>query len=143
MSGSFRKYAFVDTNDPRRHRVRMSLTMQIVPPVAVRPGTVTLHGLTGHNITEEVLVTNHEPAPLHLELQPSTLDGSLVARIETLEDGRQFKVVIRNTRINPGNYYGRLILKTSSPDMATVKLKIIGRIRPHRLPEFEDVAARN
>lgn len=147
--GELFKLATLHTNDPERPTITLTLTANVltngsggpvlgvdlregkhVGPVFVGPGL--MHGFVvapGKTRRAEFTITV-ERGPLNVQRIEGDLQ-KVSARLETVEPGKQYKVVFENLPVTtPGKFLENLRLITDNSTLPSLPLSIVIEVRP-------------
>ncbi|MBE9572755.1 MAG: hypothetical protein IMF11_19185 [Proteobacteria bacterium] len=127
--GRFGKTARVHTSDPGNRVVRIGITALVKVSVSVSPKSVYFGGLAGDTIERTVTIKARKTIPLSLKPVEFSLSGKVDYKIETVEEGRRFRIIFRNKSIAEERYCGFLKLQTNYPDKPVIIIQIMGNIR--------------
>jgi hypothetical protein len=127
--GAVRKSAVVYSNDPKHPQIRLTLLAHVKVPISIRPRGVLLEGFMNDEIQRIVTIRAHGDHPLRLEAGRISLEGKVAYEIETVEEGRVFQVILRNTHKQKDRYRGFLTLKTNYPQKPEITIPFLGYIR--------------
>jgi ABC-type antimicrobial peptide transport system ATPase subunit len=113
--GILKKSIGVFSNDPEKRTEQLLFEASIKPIFRITPSsTVSLTGKRGELKSAEVLITAGLNKPLNIGTAGFTIDDSKISyKLETVEAGKQYRVVFRNNPGSTGNFNGELRLKTN------------------------------
>jgi hypothetical protein len=127
-SGTIIKSIGVFSNDPEKRNERLTLEATIKPIFSLLPsGIVELSGKKGEMKRVEVIISTGLDKPFQLKPDRFTLEGKISYTIETLKEGKQYRVVFRNNPEIQGNYMGVLRLRTSYKEKPQINIKVDSR----------------
>ncbi len=128
---TLRKGFTVYTNDPAKPQVRLQVSGKVKAYVMVEPGYVRLTGPLGQAIRQVVKITPLSGYPMTIkevhaqkaefvsfELQPLAEDATKAG----------YRLVVLNTKDEPGNYSDTIVIKTDSQHKPTLRIPVYGRI---------------
>ena len=101
------------------------------PGITLSRRFINFHVAEGQSVTKEVEILAHLDAPLTLTPQPFNLDGKMTYRLEEIEKGRKYRILLRNIPGPEGDYRGSLRLKTNYPMKPELTVWIWGHVRKH------------
>jgi hypothetical protein len=119
----------VYNDDPVKKVAYLSIQANIIPYIRIRPKSVALRGMSSEVKTTEVFITGNLEEPLKIEADSFSLMGKVKYEIETVEEGKQYKVRFENLTGLKGSYSGYLKMKTSYPENPDIKIKISSRFK--------------
>jgi hypothetical protein len=124
----FERHITVFTNDPQNPEVSLIMKGQVDKFADITPVTAVLKGNADAVVETQVTV---QPEKNHLfKVTGSHTDKALEGKIEynliVLENGYVLK--IKNIQRLPGNYFGRIFLKTDNPDKPEIAIPVSGKI---------------
>ncbi|MDZ7696173.1 MAG: hypothetical protein U5R49_04320 [Deltaproteobacteria bacterium] len=125
--GSIYKSALVNSNDPEKNAIHLSIKAVVKPSVLISPRYVDLRGKAGQNATKIVKIDAALDKPLSLIPGKFSLKGKMTYRIKEVKKGRSFEVYFTNILTSPQTYYGFLNLKTNYPEKPVISIQIRGR----------------
>jgi hypothetical protein len=130
-SGRSIKSINVFSNDPEKRNETLTLEATIKPLLMITPSTIiTLTGKRGEMKSVEVLISAGLDKPLNIEPEGFTLDGGKISyKIETVEAGKQYRVVFRNNPDIQGNFNGELRLRTNYMEKPRIKIAVRSRFK--------------
>jgi hypothetical protein len=132
-AGMIIKRLRVYTNDPSLPQVLLGVKAFVKAPLYVLPPYVSLYSLRNESPSLAVEIKAGLEKPLTLEPGDFSLQGEVAYRIDELEKGRRFRVVIFDLPGGSEAYRGYLNLKTNYSEKPVVNIKIIGRfVEPER-----------
>lgn len=128
-SGILKKSIVVFSNDPEKRNERLLFEASIKPLFRITPSTiVTLTGKKGERKSVEVLISAGIDKPLNIEPEGFTLDKDKISySLETVEAGKQYRVVFKNNPDIQGIFNGELRLKTNYAEKPRIKIGIRSR----------------
>jgi len=94
----------------------------------VAPSTAVLKGKTDESIEVTVTVQPDKKYPFKIveSYMEKSLEGKIEYKMITLENG--YVLQIKNSLHTAGQYFGRIFLKTDSPDNPEITIPVTGRI---------------
>ena len=121
------KHLRVYTNDPSLPQVLLGVKAFVKAPLYVSPRYASFYSLKNESPSLAVEIKAGLEKPLTLEPGDFSLQGEVAYRIDELEKGRRFRVVVLDIPGGSDAYRGYLNLKTNYPEKPVVNIKIIGR----------------
>lgn len=115
-SGTQHKLIRVESNDPTQPTYTLTMTGTAVTEVAITPSQLFLGRLQAHSlVTGAVEIVSQLDVPLRLT-GVETDSGCLAADIETVEEGRRYRLLVRTQEPLPiGHFFGRVNVRTDHP----------------------------
>lgn len=145
LDGPFDGLVLLEVDDPSQPELRLAFEGSIVPTVEVSPApAVFLASVRGSAKEASVEILNHEDAPLRLEPIQRPATDRYAVRLETLEKGRRYKLVVAIRPDGPrGKHTELLEVKTSSARVPVVRISVNTylRERVYTFPEDVDMGA--
>ncbi|MEA1935372.1 MAG: hypothetical protein U9M96_00945 [Thermodesulfobacteriota bacterium] len=129
FAGNLSKAARVYTNDLRNRIVWIGVKAFVKVPISVSPGLVYFSGFADDIVEKVVTIRAQNRMPLSLKPISFSISDKVEYRIETVEEGRCFRVVFKNKSATRGWYNGLLKLQTNYPDKPVITIRIMGKIR--------------
>lgn len=139
QAGEISKNAILHTNDPERPTIIFTLTANVlsgaplrqgryIGPVFISPETrVALYASPGKKASTEILITADNAPVKLLRVEGGT--QRFASRIETIEPGRNYKVIVESLPIKtPGLYFDQLRVYTDSQSLPVFTVDISLRI---------------
>ena len=118
------------SNDPKQPQTTLSLGCSVKPYIAVTPSEwVKLEGYEGDTITKRVTIASQEDQPLAIENITCTIEDKVAYTLETIKEGREYSLEIKNRSTQEGSFNGKVELKTNSPKKPIVVVNIYSRFR--------------
>jgi hypothetical protein len=117
----------VYTNDPHMPQIILAVEAFVKAPIYVSPPYVSFYSPKNESPSLAVEIKAGLEKPLTLEPGDFSLKGEVAYRIEELEKGRQFRVVILDLPGGREAYRGYLNLKTNYSQKPVINIRIIGR----------------
>ncbi|PKN66487.1 MAG: hypothetical protein CVU57_05835 [Deltaproteobacteria bacterium HGW-Deltaproteobacteria-15] len=133
-SGAKQWGAGVFTNDPNFKEISLTLKAFVKPLLTVSPTHVRFDSLPEEIATREVVIKTEISKPLALVPGQFTLGERLTYRIEEMEKGKRFKVVLQTIPGRSEGFNGFLKLKTGYPEKPEIKIWIMGYPSEKRRP---------
>ena len=124
--------AGVFTNDPNFKEISLTVKAFVKPLLTVSPTHVRFNSSPNEVATHEVEIKAETSKPLTLVPGHFTLEGQLTYRIEEIEKGRKFKVILETIPGGSGRFNGFLKLQTGYPEKPEIKIWIMGNSPPAR-----------
>jgi hypothetical protein len=126
--GKIQKSIAVFSNDPEKRNEYLTFEASIKPLFRFSPSAiVNLTGKKGERKSAEVLITTNLDKPLKIEPDTFTLEGNISYSMETVEAGKQYRVVFRNNPDTTGIFNGELRLKTGYTEKPQIKIRVHAR----------------
>ena len=129
FAGNITKAARVYTNDLKNKIIWIGIKAFVKVPILVSPGLVFFSGFADNTIEKVVTIRAGYDMPLSLNPVSFTLSDKVEYMIETVEEGRLFKVVLTNKSGVSGWYNGLLKFETNYPEDPVITIRVIGQIR--------------
>ncbi|WP_319407684.1 DUF1573 domain-containing protein [uncultured Desulfosarcina sp.] len=126
--GFFNKTITVTTNDAIQPRIRLRLNGPVAVFARIEPSRISLLGEAGEDLQAETSISPDPRYPFHIvKIIP---DAPLADKIDAYMEQRKgsYSIVVRNRMAQPGQYRGRIVLKTDSARRPQLTLFVIGRI---------------
>lgn len=125
--GKVTKSAMVVSNDPVNSRTPLTLQVTVKNLIDVRPVSGVLFRGTADQQSEKTVDVIGVSRPFHITRVESNLEEKVVYRLETVEDGKQYRLKISN-RLKQGNYSGFVKLHTDLMEKRDVTIRVTGSI---------------
>lgn len=124
----FERPMTVFTNDPEKPTLKLMIGGHVDKFAEIVPATAVLKGKADETIETRITVhveANHpfEVIDVHTD---KTLEGKIEYNLITLGNG--YVLRIKNIQQAPGHYFGRIVLKTDSPDKPEIAIPVTGKI---------------
>jgi len=127
FQGSVKKTATVFTNDPKESRAVLVLQGTIKAIVEIRPSAnVSFRGMT-EQLTENTIDLKAGSQSFHIQKLESNLEDKVSYRLETVEDGKHYRLIIAN-RLKQGAYAGFVKCLTDIPQKPEILIRVNGFI---------------
>jgi hypothetical protein len=139
LEGPFDGQVAMRLNDPRRPEARLTFTGRIVPPVELVPmGAFFVAARRGQAKRASMEIINHEGGPLRIE-QIEHSREAFTSELETLEEGRRYRLTIQMHPYGPGGRQRTtIVVRTSSPTTPVLRITAY-TFRRERVYTFPDV----
>ncbi|RJR40633.1 MAG: hypothetical protein C4576_20060 [Desulfobacteraceae bacterium] len=125
-SGAKQWGAGVFTNDPNFKEMTLTVKAFVKPLLTVSPTHVRFNSSPNEVATREVEIKAEIAKPLTLVPGQFTLGGQLTYRIDEMEKGKKFKVILETIPGGSGRFNGFLKLQTGYPEKPEIKIWIMG-----------------
>ena len=135
---TLRKGFTVWTNDPAIPKVRLHISGKVKGYVTVSPKYIRLSGPTGQPIQGVVNVTPLDGYPMTIkkvEAQKAEFVRYELQPLAKNPAGKGYRLVVENTRSEPGSYNDTIIIKTDSRHKPTLRIPVYGRIFEPQQPK--------
>jgi hypothetical protein len=114
--GDFQKRAVVWSNDPERRSVALYLDGMVIPSISLEPGGyVGLWGIKGQVPSEAIEITNNHATPIKITGIENELPGNVRWTLEEVKPGYVYRLKVEDISEKPGEYTGRLYVRTDCP----------------------------
>jgi hypothetical protein len=144
LKGRFEGWILVSLDDPGLPEARLTFSGRVVPPVELSPRSAFfVAGRRGEPRRASIDIINHESEPLRIDkVEHST--GRFTTALETLEQGRRYRLTLTLDPRGPGGKHSEIILVTTSSRTEPV-LRIAAntwlRERVYTFPDTVDLGA--
>jgi hypothetical protein len=132
--GNVTKTAVVDTNDPEKPSVNISLRCFVKVSITVSPRYVTLVGGNGQSVTSLVEIKAEKGTPLQLSPEEFTLGDKVAYSLEEVEKGKIFHIRFAGILRAGEPFSGHLRLRTNYGEKPEITIPIRGYIQKGRGP---------
>ncbi|MCP4346756.1 MAG: DUF1573 domain-containing protein [Desulfobacterales bacterium] len=127
----FSKPVTVYTNDPKNRHIQLRITGKVEKFAVIAPQKVILRGQAGNKIQSVVSITPERKYPFNIvESYSDDLGKNAEFKLEK-KDGKYF-CFVQNLAEAPGNYRGRIHLKTDSSVKPEIIIKVYGMISENK-----------
>ncbi|MDO9527636.1 MAG: hypothetical protein Q7J27_00580 [Syntrophales bacterium] len=123
------KAARVYTNDLQNKIIWIGIKAFVKVPIVVSPGLVFFSCFAEDTVEKVVTIRAGHDMPLSLKPVSFPLSDKVEYRIETVEEGRLFRVVFTNKTGVSGWYNGLLKFETNYPEKPVINIRVIGQIQ--------------
>lgn len=130
-SGDWVGQARLETNDPQRRYIVLSMSGTVVPPIAVHPvPAVYLSQFKGESVQSTLEITVNQERPVNLNgLKPSS--DRFAAALETVNPGRTFRLHVTAAQdADIGTWRDRLIVLTDDPEQPRIGIEVNLLVKP-------------
>ena len=127
--GQVSKNARVYTNDPHNTVLRINLKGFVKVPIFIFPRYVHFVGKPDQVIAKKVEVRSELDKPLELKPFFFNLVGKVSYKIQEIEPGRKFHILLETIPGNHTSYRGFLRLKTNYPEKPEIFVQLRGRFK--------------
>ncbi len=123
--------AVVFSDDPENAKIELTLSGNVIAPADISPQAARLVGKAGENIQAVVHITPPKNNIFDIT-DAKAEDGKFIAfQLEKKEDkgAQTFILHVSNKKPDPGRYFDKIILKTTSPISPELNVRVFGIIR--------------
>ena len=129
-SGKVKKFIRVDSNDPKNRQIRLTLEGSVIPVIKITPSsTVLLSGKAGETKSKDLSISSGVGKPLMLRPLGFSLDGKVSYSLETVKEGKLYKISFQNNPDFKGNYDGYLRLGTNYAEKPEIRIRVSSRFK--------------
>jgi len=130
IRGAVDQVARVYFTDKTRPPVPLRLRGTVVWPVEFTPQNhAYFFTVKGERAQQEIVLQNNEPQPLKI-LSVASTNPVFRAGIQTLEDGRRYKLTVTlDTAVPVGKHDARITLTTNNPKYTTLPIQAFAQVR--------------
>jgi len=131
------KHTTVYTNDPNKATIELTLTGEIISAADVKPKIARLLGKAGDTIQTDITIT--PPAINKFDITDVRVKDGTNIRFKMEKkiksDPHQFILHISNIKPDPGRYFDKITLTTTSALSPEISIRVFGIIRQGDKPE--------
>lgn len=129
-SGKVKKFIRVDSNDPKNRQIRLTLEGSVIPVIKITPSsTVLLSGKAGERKIKDLSISSGVDKPLMLRPLGFSLDGKVSYSLETVKEGKLYKISFQNNPDIKGNCDGYLRLGTNYNEKPEIRIRVSSRFK--------------
>lgn len=125
------KKAIVYTNDPKNAIINLVLTGDVISPAIIAPKAARLIGLAGDTIQTDIKIT--PPANNKFDVTDVRAENGTHIRYELKKkkksEAQFFILSVTNTKPDPGRYFDKITLTTTSTISPEIDIRVFGIIR--------------
>ncbi len=125
------KTATIESNDPQTPRLRLTLSGEVNSFARVEPSRVSLAGVAGETIDEQVTITPVAAYPFKV-LESKALKGDYIDhRLAEKQSGGAvfYELTVTNLKDEAGHYSDTIIIKTDSEIRPELRINVRGNLR--------------
>jgi hypothetical protein len=118
-------------DDPKNARIELTLTGEVIPPAEINPQAARLMGKAGEKIQADVKITSHQNNIFDIR-DVSAEDGKFIRfdlEKKTTNGIQTFILHVSNIKPDPGRYFDKIVLKTTSAISPELQIRVFGIIR--------------
>lgn len=131
LVGNFAKKTTVSLNDPDQPQVVLTLQGVSRTLIDIRPShIIRLRGNAGQEIRQQVHLISNLPEPWEIKEVKNTIPQFIEVQLRVEAPGKTYVVEVRQTRREPGKYYGRIELLTTAVKRPRLILRVFGEVLP-------------
>ena len=124
-----RKSVTLVTNDPNRPKFRLGISGTVEKVADVTPSIVYLQGEAGEKIIQRVSIFPNEKYPFKITGAKTLKDNANISFSLKEESAGGYAMAIENIKKEPGRYFEKIILSTTSPWKPSIVIHVRGNIR--------------
>ncbi len=126
MHGDFTKAATVDSNDPERPHLTITVTGKAIAFVNVVPeGTLYMHGRYGEAVEQDLFITSNEKdLDFKVTGVRSNIDDKITYAVEKGTEGEYVLKVYKNPKLPTLSTYGSIFVSTNSPKWPETTIQV-------------------
>jgi hypothetical protein len=125
------KTATVYTNDPNHAAIALTMTGQVLFPADITPKSARLMGPAGTEIKTDITITPPDGNPFEIVSTTAENGANIQFQIQKKAHAGKpsFILLVKNRKPDPGRYFDKIILKTTSPLSPELQIRVYGIIR--------------
>jgi hypothetical protein len=127
FAGRITKTATVVSDDPRNPEIKLQVEGNVKQLIEVQPSPTVLFRGTADQVAESVIDVVGTKVSFHITATESNLNDQIVHSIQTVEEGKHYKLTIRN-KLKQGFYGGYVKLVTDVPQKPEIMIRVNGMI---------------
>jgi hypothetical protein len=126
--GPLSDYVTVHTNHPKQKIVQIPVSGFVRPVVATTPPNADFGKIELKEPLKKALnIRNFATEPIKVTSVDPTLPKGIDAKLETLEEGREYQVrIVLSPELAKGPFLGKLVIHTDSPKVPTLEVEVKG-----------------
>jgi hypothetical protein len=126
--GPLSDYVTVHTNHPKQKIVQIPVSGFVRPVVATTPPNADFGRIEiKEPIRKALNIRNFATEPIKVTSVDPSLPKGIDAKLETLEEGREYQVrIVLNPELAKGPFLGKLVIHTDSPKVPTLEVEVKG-----------------
>jgi hypothetical protein len=143
LSGAYEGVILLSFSDPKVAEVRLTVTGRVILPIEVLPPALVVTSQRGEQAQASVDIVNRAPEPVAIAA-PVHLQSRFTTKLETIEEGRRFRLTLLMDPNGPaGKNKETILLSTSSKSVPELRIAAYTylRERVYTFPESVDVGA--
>jgi hypothetical protein len=123
--------ATVYTNDPERPKIILTLIGDVIPAADIDPKAARLMGTAGGKIQADVTIVPPKDNLFEITDVEAEEGGNIRFHLEKMTDkvNRKFILHVENIKPDPGRYFDKIVLKTTSAISPELYIRVFGIIR--------------
>ncbi len=127
MQGKVVKNAEVLSNDPQNGRLNLRIQGIVKAFIEVTPSNMVFFQGMAEQVSEETVDLIASSDPFHIAKVENSLEDQIAYRLETVEEGRHYRLKISN-KLKKGDYHGVLKIVTDHPKKPEILIRVNGNI---------------
>jgi hypothetical protein len=125
--GKVKKTSTIHCNDPERSRIPLVMQGKVRTLIDVQPANRVSFRGRADKVRENVVDFIAGPQPFHVTSIDSNLEGKVTYSLETLEDGKHYRLKLSNA-VSQGEYDGFLMVHTDVAKKSEIIIRVNGSI---------------
>lgn len=127
--GKIARGAKVYSNDPSGKPETISIGVFVRVSIWVTPDSVSFMGVAGDSITKTVTIKAGLKKPLTIEPIAFDIDKYVSYKLEPVQEGERYRLVLTSNPGSTGTYRGAIKLKTNYPEKPVITIPIRGKFK--------------
>ena len=131
FQGKITKSAQVTTNDPKKRKSKIYLSINVRTHIIVEPGPrIMLRGIVGDDLRRVVSIRAANDQPLEISTIQTNLRSIIDYKLIPKDDGKKYKLEVVSKVTQQKTASGFLTLHTNHPKKKILKLSVHLRVKP-------------
>jgi len=122
--------AAIYCNDPARSVIVLKARAQIIPMVTLTPDRVFFRDMVGRDLLQEIRIETSGQRPMTLQLASYDLENKISVVLESLAEGKCYRLSVKNHVSTPGSYRGRIFLRSDHPGRERIVIPVFAHLTP-------------
>ena len=131
FQGKITKSAQVTTNDPKKRKSKIYLSINVRNHIIVEPGPkIMLRGIVGDDLRRVISIRAANDQPLEITKIQTNLQSVIDYKLIPREDGNKYNLEVSSKVTEQKTASGFLTLHTDHPEKKVLKLSVHLRVKP-------------
>ncbi|MDY6824734.1 MAG: hypothetical protein SWH68_13200 [Thermodesulfobacteriota bacterium] len=122
------KSAKVMTNDPASRSITLTIKGPVEKFVDMSAKLIRFSGAAGKTMEKSVTIRPAEKYPFKITRAYARSGKNIDLTLEELPEKEGYRLVVKNTKTDPGTYFDYVYLKTDSKVSPTLKVRVRGSL---------------